>query len=166
MNCKHKECLYWDCESENNCLSSIFFGVCPYKGLFINITDSLNKQREKAKINEEKPDKADKNKIKAGVLTDFSLALKAVAEVGSFGVEKYVRGGYFKVENAEERYKDAFWRHLLEMESGTNDEESGFPHEWHMVWCALLNLELKLRRAVSEGHDHFNAKIHGPVQGK
>ena len=59
----------------------------------------------------------------AGVLKDFSLALLAVAEVGTFGANKYTRGGWQSVPNGIERYEDAFWRHLLQERHDPTDTD-------------------------------------------
>jgi len=85
--------------------------------------------------------KLDSGKIKAGVLAEFHLALLKVAEVGTFGADKYTRGGWQEVDNGLERYWDAMWRHLL---TPGNDEESGLPHLAHFVWNALAVLQLEL----------------------
>jgi hypothetical protein len=89
--------------------------------------------------------KLDAGKTKAGVLGDFSLALLAVADVGTFGAEKYSRGGWQEVPNGIERYTDALWRHLLNERHGDNDDDSGLLHAAHMAWNALARLELILR---------------------
>lgn len=95
--------------------------------------------------------KLDSGKLKAGVLDDFSRALKAVAEVGSFGANKYTRKGWEKVPDGIERYTDAKWRHHLAMNTGELlDPDSGLLHEAHYAWNVLAVLELKLRKAESE----------------
>jgi len=87
------------------------------------------------------PLKHDAGKIQAGVLLDFRRALMEVAKVGTFGTEKYSRNSWRNVENAEERYMDALWRHLLA--SDDLDEESGLPHLAHLAWNILALLEFK-----------------------
>jgi len=89
--------------------------------------------------------KLDAGKILAGVLADFSLALLAVAEVGTFGAKKYTRGGWQFVENGIERYTDAMWRHLLKGNLELNDPDSNLLHAAHAAWNALARLELALR---------------------
>lgn len=89
--------------------------------------------------------KLDAGKPMAGVLGDFGLALTAVAEVGTFGANKYSRGGWQSVPNGVERYTDATWRHLLRESQEPDDEESGLKHASHMAWNALARLELMLR---------------------
>lgn len=92
--------------------------------------------------------KLDNDKIKAAVLGDFSIALEAVAKVGTFGVNKYTRGGWKYVENAKERYSDAMWRHLLAININEIDEESGFKHIYHLAWNVLALIELEEKENV------------------
>lgn len=89
--------------------------------------------------------KLDGGKILAGVLHDFSLALIEVAKVGTYGAEKYSRGGWQEVPSPETRYFDAFWRHLLHSRYSEKDPDSGLLHEAQMIWNLLARLELKLR---------------------
>lgn len=89
--------------------------------------------------------KLDAHKPMAGVLHDFSLALMAVAAVGDFGAKKYSRGGWQHVPNGEDRYFDAFWRHLLASRHEDLDPDSGLLHAAHQAWNALAVLELRLR---------------------
>lgn len=91
--------------------------------------------------------KLDANKPKAGILLEFSHALMAIAELGTYGVTKYSRGNWLFVPNATERYTDALIRHLLQENINHIDEESGFPHAVHTAWNALARLELMMRRA-------------------
>jgi len=89
--------------------------------------------------------KLDDGKLKAGVLLDFSRALRLVALVGTYGARKYSRGGWQYVENGIERYTDAMMRHMLLMPYEERDIESGLPHLAHFVWNALAILELTAR---------------------
>jgi Domain of unknown function (DUF5664) len=92
--------------------------------------------------------KHDSGKIKAALLADFSSALNEIAKVGTHGADKYSRQGWLTVENGQERYTDAMWRHLLAHGSGeTLDPESGLSHFAHFAWNALAVLELELRGA-------------------
>lgn len=88
--------------------------------------------------------KLDANKPLAGVLLDFSRALEAVAEVGTYGVNKYSRGGWQAVPAGVTRYTDAMMRHLLR-EREVEDADSGLPHAAQVAWNALARLELMLR---------------------
>lgn len=99
--------------------------------------------------------KKDHGKPMAGLLTDFSRALLAVSEVGTFGAQKYSRSNWLLVENGEERYNDAMWRHLLEANISERDEESGCLHKVHAVWNALAELELML---ISQDDDLAGGK--------
>jgi len=90
--------------------------------------------------------KLDGGKCKAGVLSDFSLALMAVAEVGTHGADKYSRGGWQEVPDGETRYRDADWRHLLKSRHEDVDQDSGLLHDAHRAWNVLAALELRLRR--------------------
>lgn len=94
--------------------------------------------------------KHDNGKVKAAVLAEFSDALTAVAEVGTFGVSKYSRGAWLGVPNAKERYTDAMWRHLLAEASEASDSESGLLHAAHMAWNALARLQLELNEQKGE----------------
>ena len=89
--------------------------------------------------------KLDSGKVLAGVLGDFSLALNAVAEIGTYGINKYSRGGWEHVPDAQTRYTDALWRHLLAESTEPIDQESGLLHQAHLAWNALAKLELMLR---------------------
>lgn len=90
--------------------------------------------------------KLDAGKPLAGILGDFSLALKEVVQIGTFGAQKYSRGGWQKVEGGVERYHDALWRHLLDMRHSPVDSDSGKLHLAHLAWNALAELELILRQ--------------------
>ena len=89
--------------------------------------------------------KLDAGKPLAGILLDFSLALRAVVAVGTFGANKYARGGWQEVDNGIERYTDAMLRHALKEPRETHDPDSGLHHAAHLAWNALARLELMLR---------------------
>ena len=89
--------------------------------------------------------KLDQGKILAGIILQFSRAIWAVLQVATFGANKYTRGGWQSVENGQERYTDAMFRHLLKEQQEDVDPDSGLPHEFHVAWNALARLELKLR---------------------
>ena len=87
--------------------------------------------------------KFDEGKPIAGaLLEDFPRALKGVAEVSTFGANKYVRGSWKGVPDASQRYSDALMRHLLELNITPTDDESGLHHLKHIAWNALAILEL------------------------
>ena len=77
-----------------------------------------------------------------------SAAIKAIGEIMTYGADKYEEDGWKRVEPW--RYRDALMRHLVEYldKPTSRDEESGFPHLWHMITnaaflCELENLEPK-----------------------
>lgn len=101
--------------------------------------------------------KLDNGKPMAGLLQDFARALLAVAEVGTFGARKYVRGGWQHVEDGHNRYTDAMVRHFLAERQSERDEDSGLLHEAQTAWNALARLEIKLRTsaALNSVEDRF-----------
>jgi len=103
--------------------------------------------------------KLDAGKPLAGlVLGDFSRALRGIVDVGTFGAKKYSPSGWTKVPGGVNRYKDALWRHLLELEETPVDSNSGLPALAHLCWNALAWLELVLRRQEMEA-DGFRESI-------
>lgn len=93
--------------------------------------------------------KLDAGKPLAGVLMDFSQALSAVVDVGTYGAKKYSRGGWRSVPNGVERYTDAMFRHLLKEQTEPNDPDTGLLHAAHAAWNALARLELMLQETKS-----------------
>lgn len=92
--------------------------------------------------------KYDAGKPLAGILyQDFPRALNAVVGIGSFGAKKYERSSWKDVPNAEQRYYDAFHRHLLADAISSVDDESGLLHLAHAAWGILAVLELRLAEA-------------------
>lgn len=81
------------------------------------------------------------------VVGGFSRAIEAVAEIGTYGAQKYTDNGWMDVPNGIERYKDAMMRHLFAFEKGeTYDKDSELEHLAHMAWNALAVLELQIRK--------------------
>ena len=91
--------------------------------------------------------KLDAGKNRLGlVLGDFSRALQAVGEVGTFGAEKYTDHGWVSVANGQERYTDALFRHLLVEAAGEpTDPQTNLLHAAHVAWNALARLDLMIR---------------------
>ena len=100
--------------------------------------------------------KLDAGKLLAGTLGDFSLALREVAKVATFGAEKYTRGGWQEVPDGEQRYTDALWRHLLAERHESTDADSGLLHQAHLAWNALARLELMLRSVIADMENSRN----------
>jgi hypothetical protein len=92
--------------------------------------------------------KFDAGKVMAGILEEFLPALKEIAELGSMNNKpngKYERGSWQKVPDAETRYLDAFWRHLLEGRFNI-DPETRKPHDVAIAWNALALVWMRLKR--------------------
>ena len=63
----------------------------------------------------------------------------ALAEVLTFGAAKYAPNNWQLVENGQERYLDALYRHLEAYRSGEYlDPESGLPHLNHVLCNAAF----------------------------
>lgn len=94
--------------------------------------------------------KDDAGKTRAGLMiTDFPRALDAVANVTTFGAEKYAPRSWRTVENAVDRYTDALYRHLLAHERGeVNDPETGLLRLGHAAWNVLALIELHESREL------------------
>lgn len=75
----------------------------------------------------------------------FSNALNEVARVTTIGAVKYTPSGWKSVPNAQERYMDAFGRHLLALGRGELiDADTGCLHKAMAAWNLLASLELDL----------------------
>lgn len=92
--------------------------------------------------------KLDQGKVTADLLEDFGLALMEVAKVGTFGAKKYSRAGWLQVDDGQNRYRAAKWRHLLTGKYESHDPDSGLLHKAHEAWNCLAELELLLREKV------------------
>lgn len=91
--------------------------------------------------------KLDMGKNRVGLMvSDFPRALEAVAEVATYGANKYTEHGWVSVPNGLDRYTDAMHRHLLAEARGERlDAESGLEHAAMAAWNALARLELMRR---------------------
>jgi Domain of unknown function (DUF5664) len=98
--------------------------------------------------------KADAGKNRVGLMVSgFSLALNRVAEVTTFGANKYTPNGWLSVPSANERYNDALYRHLIESVHHPIDPETGIEHLAHAAWNVLALLELQLRKELQSKHN-------------
>lgn len=89
--------------------------------------------------------KYDKGKpcVYRGVIRYFPRALWGVAEISTFGAEKYAWNGWADVEDGYARYQDAKFRHALLTEMGEEfDQDSHHLHLKHEAWGSLAALEL------------------------
>lgn len=76
----------------------------------------------------------------------MARAHMAVAEVGTFGANKYTDGGWIEVPNGFQRYEDAQMRHVFKRHMGeTHDPDSKLLHLAHEAWNAMAKLDLYLR---------------------
>ena len=50
--------------------------------------------------------------------------------------------------DAEQRYYDALWRHMLQANQEEKDQESGLAHLEHAAWNILAIIELKKRKGI------------------
>lgn len=90
--------------------------------------------------------KFDHQKPRVGiVLRDFSNALMAVSDLGTFGIQKYGPGNWLYVEDGVARYTDAMGRHFLLETIEKIDPETQMLHAVSTAWNALARLELIIR---------------------
>ena len=84
--------------------------------------------------------KFDGNKIQYGLLPP--LALKATAEILTFGAEKYEPDNWKYVPDSKRRYFDALQRHLWAWKDGEqNDLDTGKNHLAHAMCCLMFLYE-------------------------
>lgn len=101
--------------------------------------NGLGQHEAGAKLDAGKP-------LPATVLGSFGRVLKSVTLVGTHGAKKYSKHGWLHVPNGEDRYYEAFFRHLLDYMTGEwVDKESSMPHIDHAIWNLLALRELQLR---------------------
>lgn len=89
--------------------------------------------------------KLDAGKADASLLLSFGKALNAVAEIATFGANKYTRNGWISVPQGVDRYTAALMRHLLKETYEPCCPDSQLHHAAHAAWNALARLELMLR---------------------
>ena len=90
--------------------------------------------------------KLDAGKPRVGLMfKGFARALLRVAEVTTFGANKYTPNGWESVEGGQERYLDAEARHFLQGFIEPRDPQTNIEHLAHEAWNALARLELALR---------------------
>lgn len=89
---------------------------------------------------------AGKPAVFQGVINYFPRALWGVAEISTFGAQKYAWKGWQDVVDGYNRYRDAQFRHALLQAMGQEfDDDSKLMHLKHEAWGALAALELYLR---------------------
>lgn len=102
----------------------------------------LAKQAKQAKeFKQEEGIKYDEGKLRiAEMLEDFAEPLQELCKVWQFGADKYSKGNWKLVDNAEDRYTNAMLRHLMAEKLNYRDMESELPHAAHVAWNALARL--------------------------
>lgn len=113
--------------------------VKTFEGIFIERDpDGIDNHAPGAKL--------DAGKHRPSLLLDgFSKALESVAEVATYGANKYSDGGWQHVDSGIARYRDAGDRHRLKRGHELLDKESGLLHLAHEAWNRLAELELYMR---------------------
>jgi hypothetical protein len=142
---------------------------------------NLNKSKRSGKVNDrsqiettnDDPSKIGTGAIKydagkpcafRGLIGYFPRASLKVAEVSTFGANKYAWNGWEKVDDGVARYSDAMTRHLLYEAKGEHiDPDSGIMHAAHAAWGALARLELMLRK--DEGLARLELSLQGKKEG-
>ena len=77
-------------------------------------------------------------------------AIEKVAEILTYGYNKYCKEGWKSVPDAENRYFAALMRHLIAEKNGEEyDDESGYLHLSHVATNALFLLWFKLQNESS-----------------
>lgn len=91
--------------------------------------------------------KLDSGKVRPSLIIEgMARAVWAVSEVATFGAAKYTPGGWVLVDNGQERYADAGYRHVLKRAKGeTVDPDSQLAHLAHEAWNAMAKLDLHIR---------------------
>ena len=94
--------------------------------------------------------KFDAGKVRPSlILSGMPRAILAVAEVGTYGAEKYSEGSWRHVDDGIRRYTDAMDRHRVKEGIESHDDDSGLLHAAQVAWNALARLELMLREQDS-----------------
>lgn len=92
--------------------------------------------------------KLDSGKPLGALIADFGCALERVVDIGTYGANKYSRGGWQTVPEGRQRYMDAFYRHLLASHRECYDQESEHRHLHHALWNLLAVVELEERGKI------------------
>ena len=78
-------------------------------------------------------------------------AIQEVAKVLTFGAQKYDEDNWKKLDNLQNRYTGASFRHIFAIMEGEElDQETECYHEAHAICCLLFKLEAKLNEARSK----------------
>ena len=89
--------------------------------------------------------KDDKGKMRYSLMVEgMPKGLAKIVEVLEHGAIKYDVHNWQKVDNGIERYKEAFYRHVMNIDGGlfSKDKDSGLLHLAHIACNALFLMEL------------------------
>ncbi len=79
------------------------------------------------------------------------IATKSLAQVLTFGAEKYAPNSWQRVPDGERRYTDALYRHLEQYRMGeSTDAESGLSHLAHAITNIAFLLHFEAQRHNKE----------------
>lgn len=133
-----------DCYDCINRIDKGSYWECKY-GLDIIKNNYKSCDLKVSQINEGK--KYDTGKNRMGLMCEnFSRALWKVAEVSTFGSQKYGDNTWQNLSNPKKRYMDALCRHLFQHLQGNKvDSDSDLLHLSAVCWNALALLEFELK---------------------
>jgi hypothetical protein len=111
-----------------------------------------------------KMDKLKYDSGKARLALVPSAAIQAIGEIMTYGLTKYEESSWKNVEVW--RYRDALMRHLCAYLDDPNgvDEESGYPHLWHLTTNAAFLCELEEKHLTQESEAVIFMMGDGKVQ--
>lgn len=122
----------------------------------------MQNERDPNGLDPHKPGaKLDAGKPRVGLMfKGFARALLRVAEVTTYGANKYTPDGWQSVQDGEARYLDAQCRHMLKGFIEECDKDTDIEHMAHDAWNALARLELALRRKEGESIAEPGTMLH------
>lgn len=122
----------------------------------------MQNERDPNGLDPHKPGaKLDAGKPRVGLMfKGFARALLRVAEVTTYGANKYTPDGWQSVQDGEARYLDAQCRHMLKGFIEECDKDTDLEHMAHDAWNALARLELALRRKEGEAVAEPGTMLH------
>ena len=91
--------------------------------------------------------KADAGKLRLSLVP--TEIIRNIAVIREYGCKKYPEGGKDNWKSVEpERYRDAAYSHMLAYidDPQSIDEESGYPHLWHLACNVAFLCELEERK--------------------
>lgn len=81
--------------------------------------------------------KFDGNKVQVQLIDPYFI--EGLGKALTHGAKKYEPHSWQKVDNAEDRYSGALFRHFLAYRQGeTTDPESGLSHLFHIAACTMF----------------------------